>query len=56
MPVRTESPRYTFEQFAAIRRYQQDYGLPVTGEVSLALVNHLRLITGFPVGYPQSQI
>jgi dipeptidyl aminopeptidase/acylaminoacyl peptidase len=22
MPVRTESPRYTFEQFAAIRRYQ----------------------------------
>lgn len=41
---------------AAIRRYQQDYGLPVTGEVSLALVNHLRLITGFPVGYPQSQI
>lgn len=41
---------------AAIRRYQQDYGLPVTGEVSLALVNHLRLITGYPVGYPQSQI
>ncbi len=41
---------------AAIRRYQQDYGLPVTGEVSLALVNHLRLITGFPAGYPQSQI
>jgi peptidoglycan hydrolase-like protein with peptidoglycan-binding domain len=40
----------------AIRRYQQDYGLPVTGEVSLALVNHLRLVTGFPVGYPQSQI
>jgi len=41
---------------AAIRRYQQDYGLPVTGEVSLALLNHLRLVTGYPVGYPASQI
>jgi peptidoglycan hydrolase-like protein with peptidoglycan-binding domain len=40
----------------AIRRYQQDYGLPVTGDVSLALLNHLRLVTGFPVGYPASQI
>jgi peptidoglycan hydrolase-like protein with peptidoglycan-binding domain len=29
---------------AAIRDYQDDYGLPVTGEVSLELVNHLRLI------------
>jgi peptidoglycan hydrolase-like protein with peptidoglycan-binding domain len=41
---------------AAIRRYQQDYGLPVTGDVSLALLNHLRLVTGYPVGYPASQI
>jgi peptidoglycan hydrolase-like protein with peptidoglycan-binding domain len=41
---------------AAIRRYQQDYGLPVTGEVSLGLLNHLRLVTGYPVGYPASQI
>jgi peptidoglycan hydrolase-like protein with peptidoglycan-binding domain len=41
---------------AAIRRYQQDYGLPVTGDVSLALLNHLRLVTGYPVGYPSSQI
>ncbi|MFZ5790585.1 MAG: peptidoglycan-binding protein [Pseudomonadota bacterium] len=40
----------------AIRRYQRDYGLPVTGQVSLALLNHLRLVTGFPVGYPASQI
>ncbi len=40
----------------AIRRYQSDYRLPVTGEVSLALVNHLRLISGFPVGYPASEI
>ncbi|MGH6960965.1 MAG: peptidoglycan-binding domain-containing protein, partial [Dongiaceae bacterium] len=40
----------------AIRRYQTDYRLPVTGEVSLALVNHLRLITGYPVGYPASDI
>jgi peptidoglycan hydrolase-like protein with peptidoglycan-binding domain len=30
---------------AAIRHYQDDYGLPVTGEVSLELVNHLRLVT-----------
>lgn len=41
---------------AAIRRYQADYGLPVTGEVSLGLLNHLRLVSGFPVGYPASQI
>jgi peptidoglycan hydrolase-like protein with peptidoglycan-binding domain len=33
----------------AIRKYQQDYHLPVTGEVSLDLVNHLRLISGTPV-------
>jgi peptidoglycan hydrolase-like protein with peptidoglycan-binding domain len=33
----------------AIRKYQQDYHLPVTGEVSLELVNHLRLISGTPV-------
>lgn len=32
----------------AIRKYQQDYHLPVTGEVSLDLVNHLRLISGTP--------
>jgi peptidoglycan hydrolase-like protein with peptidoglycan-binding domain len=31
---------------AAILRYQADHGLPATGRVSLALVNHLRLITG----------
>jgi peptidoglycan hydrolase-like protein with peptidoglycan-binding domain len=30
---------------AAIRDYQRDHGLPVTGEVSLELVNHLRLVT-----------
>jgi peptidoglycan hydrolase-like protein with peptidoglycan-binding domain len=30
---------------AAIRDYQSDYGLPSTGEVSLELVNHLRLVT-----------
>jgi peptidoglycan hydrolase-like protein with peptidoglycan-binding domain len=40
---------------AAIRRYQQDYGLPVTGEVSLALLNHLRLVSGYPVGYSAPQ-
>ncbi|QEX24584.1 hypothetical protein FRZ61_45250 [Hypericibacter adhaerens] len=39
----------------AICRYQQDYGLPVTGEVSLGLLNHLRLVSGFPVGYPAPQ-
>ncbi len=31
---------------AAIRRYQGDHGLPLTGVVSQALVNHLRLISG----------
>ena len=30
---------------AAIRDYQEDNGLPMTGEVSLELVNHLRLVT-----------
>lgn len=30
---------------AAILKYEQDNGLPRTGEVSLALVNHLRLVT-----------
>jgi peptidoglycan hydrolase-like protein with peptidoglycan-binding domain len=33
----------------AIRKYQQDYHLPVTGDVSLELVNHLRLISGTPI-------
>jgi peptidoglycan hydrolase-like protein with peptidoglycan-binding domain len=36
---------------AAIRDYQDEYGLPVTGEVSLELVNHLRLVTA--AGMPQ---
>ena len=31
---------------AAIRRYQQDRGLPVTGDVTLEFVNYLRIITG----------
>ncbi len=31
----------------AITRYQRDNGLEPTGEVSLELVNHLRLITGY---------
>jgi peptidoglycan hydrolase-like protein with peptidoglycan-binding domain len=31
---------------AAIRKYQRQHGLPVTGEVSLELLNHLRLING----------
>lgn len=31
----------------AITRYQRDSGLEPTGEVSLELVNHLRLITGY---------
>lgn len=30
-----------------IERYQQDNGLEPTGEISLELVNHLRLITGY---------
>jgi peptidoglycan hydrolase-like protein with peptidoglycan-binding domain len=30
----------------AIRRYQRTHGLPVDGRVSLALVNHLRLVGG----------
>jgi peptidoglycan hydrolase-like protein with peptidoglycan-binding domain len=30
---------------AAIRAYQEDNGLPIIGEVSLELVNHLRLVT-----------
>jgi len=30
---------------AAIRHYQGDHGLPVTGDVSLELVNHLRLVS-----------
>jgi localization factor PodJL len=30
---------------AAIRDFQEDNGLPVTGEVSLELVNYLRLVT-----------
>jgi peptidoglycan hydrolase-like protein with peptidoglycan-binding domain len=30
---------------AAIARYQEDYGLPPDGEISLELVNHLRLVT-----------
>ncbi len=30
---------------AAILDYQDDYGLPPTGDVSLELVNHLRLVT-----------
>ena len=34
----------SYQTEAAIRQYQEDYGLPVTGEVSLELVNHLRLI------------
>jgi peptidoglycan hydrolase-like protein with peptidoglycan-binding domain len=33
-----------YQTQAAIRDYQDDYGLPVSGEVSLELVNHLRLI------------
>ena len=36
----------------AITRYQRDNGLEPTGEVSLELVNHLRLITGY--GTPAS--
>jgi len=35
----------------AIRRYQRGYNLPVTGQVSLALVNHLRLVSSYPTGY-----
>jgi peptidoglycan hydrolase-like protein with peptidoglycan-binding domain len=35
----------------AIRRYQRGYNLPVTGEVSLDLVNHLRLVSSYPEGY-----
>ena len=35
----------------AIRRYQRGYNLPVTGEVSLDLVNHLRLVSSYPAGY-----
>jgi hypothetical protein len=35
----------------AIRRYQRGYNLPVTGKVSLALVNHLRLVSSYPTGY-----
>ncbi|HEY7687272.1 MAG TPA: peptidoglycan-binding protein [Dongiaceae bacterium] len=31
----------------AIMRYQRDYGLQPTGEVSLELINHLRLITSY---------
>jgi len=31
----------------AITQYQRDNGLEPTGEVSLELVNHLRLITGY---------
>jgi localization factor PodJL len=31
---------------SAIRRYQAEHGLPIDGEVSLELVNHLRLISG----------
>jgi peptidoglycan hydrolase-like protein with peptidoglycan-binding domain len=31
----------------AIERYQRDSGLAPTGEISLELVNHLRLITGY---------
>ncbi|MEX2648578.1 MAG: peptidoglycan-binding protein [Alphaproteobacteria bacterium] len=38
----------------AIRRYQNDHGLPVTGVVSQALVNHLRLIIGLPASYSAS--
>jgi peptidoglycan hydrolase-like protein with peptidoglycan-binding domain len=34
------------ETRAAIRRYQQDRGLPVTGDVTLEFVNYLRIITG----------
>jgi peptidoglycan hydrolase-like protein with peptidoglycan-binding domain len=34
-----------YQTQAAIRDYQDDHGLPVTGEVSLELVNHLRLVT-----------
>ena len=30
---------------AAILKYEQDNGLPRTGEVSLMLVNHLRLVS-----------
>ena len=30
---------------AAIRDFQDDNGLPITGEVSLELVNYLRLVT-----------
>jgi peptidoglycan hydrolase-like protein with peptidoglycan-binding domain len=33
-----------YQTQAAIRDYQDDYGLPVDGQVSLELVNHLRLI------------
>ncbi|MGH6718043.1 MAG: peptidoglycan-binding protein [Alphaproteobacteria bacterium] len=35
----------------AIRRYQGEHGLPVTGIVSQALVNHLRLIAGQTASY-----
>ena len=30
---------------AAIRDFQEDNGLPITGDVSLDLVNYLRLVT-----------
>jgi peptidoglycan hydrolase-like protein with peptidoglycan-binding domain len=36
---------------AAIREYQRHHGLPVTGEVSLELVNHLRLVTSASLAY-----
>lgn len=36
---------------AAIREYQRGYNLPVTGKISLALVNHLRLVSSYPTGY-----
>lgn len=38
----------------AIRRYQSDHGLPATGVVSQALVNHLRLVTGYSASYAAS--
>lgn len=35
----------------AIRRYERDNGLPVTGRVTLELVNHIRLISGAQPAY-----
>jgi len=38
--------RLTPQTQAAIRHYQEDRGMPVTGEVTLDLVNYLRIVSG----------